>query len=50
MGHHGNHLEFCGQSKTCFWGHKIFPMKYITKKEHFEKIIFGGRHGGGGNL
>ena len=29
MGHHGNHLEFCGQYETCFWGHKIFPIKYI---------------------
>ena len=48
MGHHGNHLEFCGQSKTCFWDPTIFPIKYMTKKEHFEKIIFRGAWGGGG--
>ena len=41
MGHHGNHLEFCGQSENCFWGPKLFLIKYMTKKEHFKKIIFG---------
>ena len=41
MGYHGNHLEFFGQSKTCFWGLKIFLIKYMTKNEHFEKIILG---------
>ena len=40
MGHHGNHFEFCGQSKTWFWGPKIFLIKYVTKKEHFKKNFF----------
>ena len=41
MGHHGNHLEFCEQSENCFWGPKIFLIKYMPKKEHFEKIFLG---------
>ena len=41
MGHHGNHLEFCEQSENCFWGPKIFLIKYMTKKEHFEKKFLG---------
>ena len=48
MGHHGNHLEFCEQSENCFWGPTIFLIKYTTKKEHFEKKIFGALWGGGG--
>ena len=47
MGHHGNHLEFCEQSENCFLGPKIFLIKYMTKKEHFEKIIWGVAGGGG---
>ena len=47
MGHHGNHLEFYEQSENCFWGPKIFLIKYMTKKEHFEKKI-SGHYGGGG--
>ena len=46
MGHHGNHLEFCKQSENCFWGPKIFLIKYMTKKEHLEKK-FSGHYGGG---
>ena len=41
MGHHGNHLEFCKQSENCFLGPKIFPIKYMTKEEHFEKNLLG---------
>ena len=48
MGHHGSHLEFCEQSENCFWGSKIFPIKYMTKKEHFKKKIFWAVVGGGG--
>ena len=48
MGHHGNHLEFCEQSENCFWGPKIFLIKYMTKKEHFEKNFLGMLWGGGG--
>ena len=49
MGHHGNHLEFCGQSENCFVGvPKYFWLKYMTKKEHFEKnyfwVVVGGWH------
>ena len=47
MGHHGNHLEFCKQSENCFWGPKIFLIKYMTKKEDFEKKILGTLWGGG---
>ena len=46
MGHHGKHLEFCEQSENCFWGPKIFLIKYMTKKEHFEKKNFGTLLGG----
>ena len=48
MGHHGNHLEFCKQSENCFWGPKIFLIKYMTKKEHFEKKNFSCCGGGSG--
>ena len=48
MGHHGNHLEFCKKSENCFWGPKIFLIKYMTKKEHFKKLFFRLLQGGGG--
>ena len=47
MGHHGNHLEVCEQSENCFWGSKIFLIKYMTKKEHSEKKILGTLWGDG---